>query len=143
MLTNMVVLSAILWFRKSDQWGWHESHVKKWGHGLGETYPKTTHVQCIPQNEKKAHAGIFRKKGIGMGVGVLMPRPLWLSSILPGYTIDITEKKLENDRVCSRNFLSGHPAKDWDRMDIDLIPTQNLGHSKRQQANQVNVERVQ
>ena len=40
-------------------------------------------------------------------------------------------------------FLSGHPAKDWDRMDIDLIPTQNLGHSKRQQANQVNVERVQ
>ena len=28
-------------------------------------------------------------------------------------------------------------------MDIDLIPTQNLGHSKRQQANQVNVERVQ
>lgn len=78
-----------------------------------------------------------------MGVGVLMPRPLWLSSILPGYTIDITEKKLENDRVCSRHFLSGHPAKDWDRMDIDLIPTQNLGHSKRQQANQVNVERVQ
>ena len=72
-----------------------------------------------------------------------MPRPLWLSSILPGYTIDITEKKLENDRVCSRHFLSGHPAKDWDRMDIDLIPTQNLGHSKRQQANQVNVERVQ
>ena len=48
MLTNMVVLSAILWFRKSDQWGWHESHVKKRGHGLGETYPKTTHVQCIP-----------------------------------------------------------------------------------------------
>ena len=117
MLTNMVVLSAILWFRKSDQWGWHESHVKKWGHGLGETYPKTTHVQCSP--------------------------PYWLSSILPGYTIDITEKKLENDRVCSRHFLSGHPAKDWDRMDIDLIPTQNLGHSKRQQANQVNVERVQ
>ena len=55
----------------------------------------------------------------------------------------VIPKKLENDRVCSRHFLSGHPAKDWDRMDIDLIPTQNLGHSKRQQANQVNVERVQ
>ena len=57
-----------------------------------------------------------------MGVGVLMPRPLWLSSILPGYTIDITEKKLENDRVCNRHFVSDHPAKDWDRMDIDWIP---------------------
>ena len=46
-----------------------------------------------------------------MGVGVLMPRPLWLSYILPGYTIDITEKKLENDRVCSRHFYQAIQRK--------------------------------
>lgn len=67
------------------------------------------------------YVGIFRKKGIGMGVGVFMLCFLWFFYILFGYIIDIIEKKFENDCVCSRYFLLGYLVKDWDCMDIDLI----------------------
>lgn len=64
-------------------------------------------------------------------------RRLWISAI---NRADITEKKAWKRSCCSRHLVSGHPAKDWDRIDIDWIPTQNLGHSKRQQTSQVNVD---
>ena len=35
--------------------------------------------------------------------------------------------------------VSGEPAKDWNRFDIDWVPTQKVGHSKQQ--DDVNVER--
>ena len=44
---------------------------------------------------------------------------------------DLTDDKLENERVCSRHFVSGQAAKQWDQFDIDWVPTLHLGHTKR------------
>ena len=50
-------------------------------------------------------------------------RRLWISAISRA---DLTEAKLESDRVCSEHFASGEPARDWDRFDVDQVPTQKL-----------------
>eukprot|EP00795_Rhopilema_esculentum_P002436 gene2436-18090_t len=44
---------------------------------------------------------------------------------------DLTDKKLANDRVCGHHFVSGAAAKDWDKHNVDWVPTLNLGHSKQ------------
>ena len=44
---------------------------------------------------------------------------------------DLTEQILKNDRVCSRHFVSGRPAKPRDKYNVDWVPTLNLGHTKR------------
>ena len=44
---------------------------------------------------------------------------------------DLTEQILKNDRVCSRHFVSSHPAKPWDKYNVDWVPTLNLRHTKR------------
>ena len=49
-------------------------------------------------------------------------RRKWISAISRD---DITEKKMENDRVCSSHFVSGKPASNWDKFDIDWVPTLN------------------
>ena len=56
-------------------------------------------------------------------------RRWWISAISRD---DLTEVILENDRVCSKHFVSGEPAEEWDRFNVDWIPTQNLGHTKLQ-----------
>ena len=43
---------------------------------------------------------------------------------------DLTDSILENDRICSRHFISGKPADLEDELNPDWLPTQNLGHSK-------------
>ena len=43
----------------------------------------------------------------------------------------MTEQIVKNDRVCSRHFVSGQPAKDYDKFNVDWVPTLNLGRSKR------------
>ena len=55
-------------------------------------------------------------------------RRQWITAISRD---DLTEDKLENDRVCSKHFVSGTPAKDWDQFNIDWVPTLNLGHHKQ------------
>ena len=54
-------------------------------------------------------------------------RRRWISAISRD---DLTEWKSENDHVCSKHFVSGEPAKEWDRFNVDWVPTQNLGHHK-------------
>ena len=55
-------------------------------------------------------------------------RRRWISAISRD---DLTEGKRENDRVCSKHFVSGEPAKEWDRFNVDwTVPTQYLGHHK-------------
>ena len=54
-------------------------------------------------------------------------RRRWISAISRD---DLTEEKSKNDRVCSKHFVSGEPAKEWDRFNVDWVPTQNLGHRK-------------
>ena len=55
-------------------------------------------------------------------------RQAWISAISRD---DLTDDKLENERVCSRHFVSGQAAKQWDQFDIDWVPTLHLGHTKR------------
>ena len=56
-------------------------------------------------------------------------RKRWISAISRE---NLTDSILENDRVCSKHFVSGEPAKDWDRFNVDWFPTLCLGHSKQQ-----------
>ena len=55
-------------------------------------------------------------------------RRAWISAISRD---DLTDDKLENERVCSRHFVSGQAAKQWDQFDVDWVPTLHLGHTKR------------
>ncbi|XP_067046027.1 uncharacterized protein [Acropora muricata] len=55
-------------------------------------------------------------------------RQAWISAISRD---DLTDNKVENERVCSRHFVSGQAAKQWDQFDIDWVPTFHLGHMKR------------
>ena len=66
-------------------------------------------------------------------------RRQWISAISRA---DLTEEKIDNDRVCSKHFISGQPAKDWDRFNVDWTPTLNLGHSKTKQPD-MKVERAE
>ena len=54
-------------------------------------------------------------------------RMRWISAISRD---DLTELKRQNERVCSRPFVSGKPAQSWDKFNIDWVPTLNLGHTK-------------
>ena len=37
-----------------------------------------------------------------------------------------TKNVLENERVCERHFVSGRPSPNWDKFNVDWIPTLNL-----------------
>ena len=51
----------------------------------------------------------------------------WISAIRRD---DLTEGKNENDRFCSKHFVSGEPAKEWGRFNVGCVPTQKLVHHK-------------
>ena len=40
-------------------------------------------------------------------------------------------KILSNDRVSSEQFVYGKPAQQWDKHNVDWVPTLKLGHSKK------------
>lgn len=44
---------------------------------------------------------------------------------------DITDDILNNNRICGKHFVSGQAAKDWDKFNVDWVPTLNLGHDKK------------
>ena len=54
-------------------------------------------------------------------------RTRWLAAISGD---DLTERKLENDRVCGIHFHSGNAASLWDKFNLDWVPSLHLGHSK-------------
>lgn len=55
-------------------------------------------------------------------------RRMWISAISRD---KLTDKILNNDRVCERHFVSKKPAAPWDRFNVDWVPTQELGHEKK------------
>ena len=69
-------------------------------------------------------------------------RRAWISAISRG---DLTDDKLEHERVCSRHFVSGQAARQWDQFDVDWVPTLHLGHTKRPQRidPQLNADRAE
>ncbi|XP_068680295.1 uncharacterized protein [Montipora foliosa] len=51
-------------------------------------------------------------------------RNLWISAI---DRADLkTKNVLKNERVCSRHFVSGRPAANWDRFNENWVPTRHL-----------------
>lgn len=48
--------------------------------------------------------------------------------------VDLTEKILKNDRICSRHFRSGKPADLLEDNNPDWLPSMNLGHRKKLKA---------
>ena len=58
-------------------------------------------------------------------------RQLWLAAISRA---DLTEKILENDRVCGDHFHSRKTAPLWDKHNPDWVPSLNLGHDKLNQS---------
>ena len=48
--------------------------------------------------------------------------------------VGVTEKILNNDRICSGHYKSGKPADLRDDTKADWLPTLYLGHSKSRQA---------
>ena len=48
---------------------------------------------------------------------------------------------LENDRICSRHFLSGKPAYLHDQTNPDWLPTLHLGHNKKAEPRRESTER--
>ena len=57
-------------------------------------------------------------------------RRAWISAISRS---DLTDDKLEHERVCYRHFVSGQAAKQWEQCDVDWVPTLHLDHTKRPQ----------
>ena len=58
-------------------------------------------------------------------------RRLWLAAVSRA---DLTEKILENNRVCGDHFHSGKAAPLCDRHNPDWVPSLNLGHDKLNQS---------
>ena len=52
----------------------------------------------------------------------------WISAVTRG---DATNKRvLESERVCSKHFVFGEPAPDWDKFHVDWVPTVAVGKEK-------------
>ncbi|XP_022807135.1 uncharacterized protein LOC111344188 [Stylophora pistillata] len=54
-------------------------------------------------------------------------RRRWLSAIRRQ---DLTDRIIENDRVCGDHFHSGKAAPLWDKFNVDWVPSLNMGHQK-------------
>ena len=52
-------------------------------------------------------------------------REKWINAISRG---DMEAKGiLKSERVCGKHFVSGKPAPDWDKHNVDWVPTLKLG----------------
>ena len=69
-------------------------------------------------------------------------RDRWIAAISRS---DLTENILQNDRVCDKHFVSGSATADWNKLDVDWVPTLHLGKKNfrevNAEANQKRVER--
>lgn len=85
------------------------------------------------ETEKGLNASFFRVPAIVKHQGKKIEdltterRRKWISVISRD---DLSEEKLCSDRVCSRHFVSGKSAADWDKHNVDWVPSLSLGHTK-------------
>ena len=49
---------------------------------------------------------------------------------------DQNVEKLDNYRICSKHFVSGWSASNWDETNVDWLPTMHLGHNKQKHHHQ-------
>ncbi|XP_050500898.1 uncharacterized protein LOC126880869 [Diabrotica virgifera virgifera] len=67
-------------------------------------------------------------------------RKKWIRAIRRA---DLTESKLKYQKVCSKHFIQGQPAKLEDVNDPDWIPTQNMGYSRGPVKRKQDLERLE
>ena len=91
-------------------------------------------VGCSSKSGKHKGIGFFRIPKVITNQGeeqeelTTRRRNEWISAVSRG---DATNKRvLESERVCSKHFVFGEPAPDWDQFHVDWIPTVALGKKK-------------
>ena len=91
-------------------------------------------VGCSSKSGKHKGLGFFRIPKIITNQGeeqeelTTRRRNEWISSVSRG---DATNKRvLESERVCSKHFVFGESAPDWDQFHVDWVPTVALGKKK-------------
>ena len=88
-------------------------------------------VGCGRKSGKRNTQGFFRIPSVVKHQGeefedlTTERRNSWISAISRGDTD--TKNVLESERVCERHFVSGRPSPNWDKFNVDWIPTLNLG----------------
>ena len=75
-------------------------------------------VSSVATNQGKEEENLSRER-----------RSRWISAISRD---DLAGDILENDHVFERNFFSVKTAKNWNRFNVDWVPTLCLGHSKKE-----------
>ncbi len=90
-------------------------------------------VGCSKRSGRDKDVSFYRipKVVTGKGESILQlttkHRASYLSAI---QRLDLTQKIICNDRICSRHFISGKPAALEEENNPDWLPTLHLGHSK-------------
>ena len=88
-------------------------------------------VGCGRKSGKRNTQGFFRIPSVVKHQGeefedlTTERRNSWISAISRGDTD--TKNVLESERVCERHFVSGRPSPNWNKFNVDWIPTLNLG----------------
>ena len=88
---------------------------------------------CSYRSGRNEGIGMFRLPAIAVNQGEEAEelsrerRRLWLSAISRD---GLTEKILNNDRVCENHFVNKKPATAWDRHNVDWVPSVALGQNK-------------
>lgn len=79
-------------------------------------------MDCHARSGRDKDVSFFRVPSIDTNHGEeteersIERRTQWITAISRD---DLTEQILKNDRVCSRHFVSGKPAKDFDSFNVD------------------------
>ena len=90
-------------------------------------------VGCSSKSGKHKGLGFFRipkitNQGEEQEELTIRRRNEWISAASRD---DATNKRvLESERVCSKHFVFGEPAPDWDQFHVDWVPTVALGKKK-------------
>ena len=96
-------------------------------------------VGCGTKTGNKDGIGMFRIPSVVKNQGEQMEeltttrRETWILAISRGDTD--YKNVLQSERVCGRHFVSGSPAKHWDKHNVDWFPTLNLGKKEHRERN--------
>ena len=110
---------------------WSPSDVNKTRVGRDVVMVLCIVVGCGTKTGNKDGIGTFRIPSVVKNQGEQMEeltttrRERWISAISRGDTD--YKNVLQSERICARHFVSGSPAKHWDRHNVDWFPTLNLG----------------
>ncbi|XP_031558421.1 uncharacterized protein LOC116294877 [Actinia tenebrosa] len=90
-------------------------------------------VNCHTRSVRDKGISLFRVPSVRKSQGEeaeelsIERRRKWLAAIS---RVGLSEEIINSGRICSRHFVSGKPAANWDKFNVDWVPTLNLGHNK-------------